>query len=60
MDKVHIMAGEENFKKFRDNNTNVCIIELGCGIITPTVRHYDELLLETRSDVKREREQRVE
>ena len=43
---------EDNFKKFRDNNTNICIIELGCGIITPTVRHYDELLLETRSDVK--------
>ena len=42
---------EENFKKFRDNNTNICIIELGCGIITPTVRQYDELLLESRSDV---------
>ena len=43
---------EENFKKFRDNNTNICIIELGSGIITPTVRHYDELLVESRNDVK--------
>jgi NAD-dependent SIR2 family protein deacetylase len=32
-------------------NKNICIIELGCGINTPTVRDYDEILVETRPDI---------
>ena len=38
-----------DFKNFLDNNTNICIIEIVCGITTPTVRDYDDILTE---DVK--------
>jgi NAD-dependent SIR2 family protein deacetylase len=32
-------------------NKNICILELGCGINTPTVRDYNEILVEDRSDI---------
>lgn len=43
---------ETHFKNFLDNNTNICIIEIGCGITTPTVRDYDDILTEDRIDIK--------
>jgi NAD-dependent SIR2 family protein deacetylase len=41
---------EENLKKFLENK-DICIIELGCGINTPTIRDYNEILVETRDDI---------
>lgn len=42
---------ENSLKKFLENK-DICIVELGCGKNTPTIRDYSEILAESRDDIK--------